>query len=44
MYTNIPKEELMQIITNTLEYNNTPNRQKEEIITLVETILNQNYI
>jgi hypothetical protein len=42
MYTNIPKKELMQIISKTLEYNNTPNSRRKEIITLVKTILNQN--
>jgi hypothetical protein len=31
MYTNIPQNELMQIIRNTLEHNNTPENQKELI-------------
>jgi hypothetical protein len=44
MYTNIPQNELLQIIRNTLEHNNTPENQKEELITLVKTILNQNYM
>jgi hypothetical protein len=44
MYTNIPQNELMQIIKNTLEHNNTPENQKQELIILVEAILNQNYM
>jgi hypothetical protein len=43
MCTNIPQNELIQIIRNTLEHN-TPESQKEELITLVKTILNQNYM
>jgi hypothetical protein len=44
MYTNIPQNELIHIIKDTLEYNNTPENQKQELIILVEAILNQNYM
>jgi hypothetical protein len=44
MYTNIPQKDLIQIIYNILEHNNTPKSQKDEIIILVKTILNQNYM
>jgi hypothetical protein len=40
MYTNIPQIDLIQILNNTLEHNNTPDNKKEEIIILVKTILN----
>jgi hypothetical protein len=43
MYTNIPQNDLIQITTNSLQHNNTPENQKELII-LVKTILNQNYL
>jgi hypothetical protein len=44
MYINIPQDELIKIINNALEYNNFPRNKKQELITLVNTILNQNYI
>jgi argonaute-like protein implicated in RNA metabolism and viral defense len=44
MYTNIPQKDMIPIINNTLEHKNTPKNQKEEIIILVKTILNQNYM
>jgi hypothetical protein len=44
MYTSIPQNELIHIIKDTLEYNNTPENQKQELIILVEAILNQNYM
>jgi hypothetical protein len=30
MYTNIPQKDLIQIINNALEHNNTPNNQKNK--------------
>jgi hypothetical protein len=44
IYTNIPQKELVNIIYNTLTHNNIPTPQKKETITLVKTILNQNYL
>jgi hypothetical protein len=43
MYTNIPLDELINIIHTTLTHNNIPNDHKNEIITLVKVILRQNY-
>jgi hypothetical protein len=43
MYTNIPQNELINIIYNILT-NNTPDDRKNEIVTLVKSILNQNYL
>jgi hypothetical protein len=44
MYTNIPQNDVICIINNLLINNNTPEDQKREIITLVQVILNQNYL
>jgi hypothetical protein len=44
MYASIPQKDLIQIIYDILEHNNTPKNQKDEIITLIKTILNQNYM
>jgi hypothetical protein len=44
MYTNIPQNELIHIIRETLEYNSTSDNQKQKLIILVEAILNQNYL
>jgi hypothetical protein len=38
MYTNIPQNELIQIIRNTLDHNNTPESKKEEHATHGPTI------
>jgi hypothetical protein len=38
MYTNIPQNDLINIINNVLTNNNTPDDQKREIITLVKSI------
>jgi hypothetical protein len=43
MYTNIQQKELINIIYNALANNDTPDDQKNEIVKLVKTILNQNY-
>jgi hypothetical protein len=43
MYTNIPLNELINIIHRTLTHNNIPDNHKNEIITLVKVILSQNY-
>jgi ribosomal protein S25 len=43
MYTNIPQTELIQVINNALQNNSVHKEQKQEIITLTNTILNQNY-
>jgi hypothetical protein len=43
MYTNIPLDELINIIHTTLTRNNIPDDQKNEIIKLVKVILLQNY-
>jgi hypothetical protein len=44
MYTNIPQNDLIDIINNVLTNKNTSDDQKREIITLVKSILNQNYL
>jgi hypothetical protein len=41
MHTNIPQNDLIDIINNVLTNNSTPDDQKREIITLVKSILNQ---
>jgi hypothetical protein len=43
MYTNIPLNELTNIIHTTLTRNNIPNDYKKEIMTLVNVTLQQNY-
>jgi hypothetical protein len=44
MYINIPQNDPTQIIYNILEHNNTHKNKTDEIIILVKTILNQNYM
>jgi hypothetical protein len=44
MYTNIPQNDLIDIINNVLTNNNAPDDQKREIVILVKSILNQNYL
>jgi hypothetical protein len=43
MYTSIPQNELINIIHESLTYNNIPDEHKHEIITLTKVILDQNY-
>jgi hypothetical protein len=43
MYTNSPKRQLTNIIKNILHINNnTPEKQKRELITLINTFINHN--
>jgi hypothetical protein len=44
MYTSILPTDLIQIIYDILEHNTTPKNQKDGIITLIKTNLNQNYM
>jgi hypothetical protein len=43
MYTNLPLNELINIIHRALTHNNIPDNHENEIITLVKVILSQNY-
>jgi hypothetical protein len=44
MYTNISIRELTDIIRNILHNNSTPEKQKQELVTLINTIINHNYL
>jgi hypothetical protein len=43
MYTNIPTQYVLQIIYNVLRNQNTPNPTVQNITTLTEVVINQNY-
>jgi hypothetical protein len=44
MHTNIPIEKLPDIIENILHDNNAKDKQKPELMTLINTIINHNYL
>jgi hypothetical protein len=44
MYANILKKELTDIIKNVLDNNSTPEKQNQELMILINTVIDQNYL